>query len=310
MNIGIYGAGNFGFALAYHLGKGNENHQFAVYDENKNVRDSLIKTRINPYVDKNKKIDSKIKVYENKESFIKKADVLILAIPSKELRKTAKEISSWIKINTIIVNTAKALDSETGDVFSKTFKELIKKKHKFAFLSGGMISKDLIDGNHLSATIASRSKKTRNTLKNIFESDKLQIQLTNDLYGAECSGAFKNILSTYMGILEGKNTPSGTKIFLLTEMIEKLEKLGVKEFKAKKETFKMSTPCWGNDILISCFSKTRNKEFGKIIGMGTRFEQDKIDMIKTNKTVEVFETIKAAEKNKELKKIINEVLTQ
>ncbi|KAA0003133.1 MAG: hypothetical protein FE044_01935 [Thermoplasmata archaeon] len=37
---------------------------------------------------------------------------------------------------------------------------------------------------------------------------------------------------------------------------------------AKPHTFSMESQCWGNDLWMSCTGKSRNREFGKLIGDG------------------------------------------
>ena len=125
MNIGIYGCGNFGFALAYHVGNIETNQNVAIYDHSNETTKNLREQRKNLSVSKSKKLNKKVIIYENKKEFIKRTDVLILTIPSKALRKVIYEIEPWLKKGVIILNTAKALDSYTGNVMSKSFKTIM-----------------------------------------------------------------------------------------------------------------------------------------------------------------------------------------
>ena len=58
----------------------------------------------------------------------------------------------------------------------------------------------------------------------------------------------------------------------------------------KPHTFSMESQCWGNDLWMSCTGKSRNREFGKLIGDGLSPKEALKEMEKKHKLVEGYYT--------------------
>jgi len=295
-NILIYGLGAFGFANLRHLDKNTSetNQWFLVgYDVVPEVMQSLQDTGRHQfrYTDLTYNFSSKVQFITDVESLLPEVDVLVLAVPSQFLLDVIQQIYPKLKPTCILVNVSKAL-SPHWKLFSQEFQILWVDVHnQYAMLAWGMIAQHFFEGFPLGCTIATQNQKVQQTLQNVFASDKLFVQFSNDIVGTECAGAFKNIGSILMGRFEWKNYPYGTITYYITRFSEEIEKLAYIYFNANKQTFTISSQCRGNDYFMSCTSNTRNKQFGKLLGQGNTFDQAQKTMLEQKKTIEGTKTL-------------------
>jgi len=293
--------GNFGFALLKHLTKKINKNQFTlhVYDKNEIVRKSLKKKKQHPFLHPSILINKNVIIEDTPKNLVDKTDILILAVTSSAIREVVGSIKSYINKKMIIVNTAKALESESGERFSNVISNCLKNtKYSFsiAMLAGGTIAKDLFCREPLGIDIASRNKKTLKILKEIFTSDNLDVYITTDLKGVEYAAAFKNVISIFAGLMKGLGFSYGSETHIISRTAGEIKRLVVKSLGAKEKTFSNESQCWGNDMWMSATGNTRNREFGILLGKGYSPQKAIAKMTKENKTVEGINTVRVIKK--------------
>lgn len=300
--VSIYGIGNFGYALLKHLDKKDSKDFFLeAYDRNKKLVDFLDKNREHAYFHKGQKVSAQIAFVKNPAELLANCDILILTVTSNAVKTVLKNIKQYINKKIIIVNTAKALDWNSGQRISQVaVEELQGKNYNYALLSGGTIAKDLFNLEPLGANIACANKKILKDLAWLFRSNNLFIYPTADVIGAEYASAFKNVISILAGITKGLGFPYGAETHIISRAAAEVEALVVKRLGGQKKTFSMGSQCWGNDLWMSCTGNTRNREFGVLIGRGVDMKTALKNMKKENKTVEGINTIKILNKIKNI----------
>lgn len=300
--VSIYGIGNFGYALLKHLDK-KDSRDFVLqaYDRDKELINFLDKNREHAYFHKGQKVSVRIAFAKNPAELLANCDILILAVTSNAVKTVLKNIKQHINKKIIIVNTAKALDWDSGQRISEIADEELKgKNYNYALLSGGTIAKDLFNHEPLGASIACEDKKILTDLAKLFSSNNLFIYPTTDVIGAEYASAFKNVVSILAGITKGLGFPYGAETHIISRAAAEVEDLVVKKLGGQKKTFSMGSQCWGNDLWMSCTGNTRNREFGILIGQGVDMKTALKNMKKENKTVEGINTIKILHKIKNI----------
>lgn len=300
--VSIYGIGNFGYALLKHLDKKDSKDFFLeAYDRNKKLVDFLDKNREHAYFHKGQKVSARIAFAKNPAELLANCDILILAVTSNAVKTVLKNIKQYINKKIIIVNTAKALDWDSGQRISEIADEELKgKNYNYALLSGGTIAKDLFDNEPLGASLACANKKILKELNFLFKSGSLFIYPTTDLAGVEYASAFKNVISILAGITNGLGFSYGAETHIISRAAAEVEDLTVKKLGGNKKTFAMGSQCWGNDLWMSCTGNTRNREFGILIGQGVGVKAALKIMKKENKTVEGINTVKILHKIKNI----------
>lgn len=297
MKIGIVGVGMFGFALARYLGKKYEKDksiEIMAYDKNKNLIRHLQEYRVHLYHFKNKRLPQNIELTTNKKELTENSELIIMAVPSQAVRETTREIKNYLENDVIILNTAKALETKTAKIFSEVIAEELgdNLKYTIAKLSGGTFAEDIVNEAPLGADIACLNKKILKKLQDIFHSSTLRVYTNMDLIGVEYAGAFKNVIAILAGIVNGLNLPYGSETHMISRAAKEAKEIAVK-LGAKPHTFSMESQCWGNDLWMSCTGKSRNREFGKLIGKGLSPAEALRKMEEKHKLVEGYFTTAA-----------------
>ena len=263
-------------------------------DSNKELIKYLQEHHMHLYHFKNKKISGNITFTSDKKKVTHDADFVIISVSSQATRETIHEIKDCLKEDTIILNTAKALEIGTAKTFYEVVKEELKKtsvRYYVAKLSGGTFAEDIINAAPLGADIACEEHFALEKIQKIIHSNNLRIYGNTDMIGVEYAGAFKNIIAIFAGIINGLGLPYGSETHIISRAAKEAADIALK-FGAKPHTFSMGSQCWGNDLWMSCTGRSRNREFGRIIGEGMT-AQTALNMLqKKHKLVEGYYTVK------------------
>jgi len=248
---------------------------------------------------KNIKISKSVIFPDNSEELVADTDILILAVTSDAIKQVIANLKPHVNRELIVVNTAKALDAETGLRFSVVISECLKNiRYPFsvAMFAGGTIARDLVNHEPLGVDIASESKRTLKILKGIFTTDNLHVYATTDIKGVEYAAAFKNVVSVLAGVVNGLGFSYGSQTHVISRAAGEVKKFVVGRLGGEERTFSMESQCWGNDMWMSCTGNTRNREFGILLGRGYKTKEAIAAMQERNKTVEAINTVKAIKK--------------
>lgn len=275
--IAFVGLGNFGFALLKHFDVKNETilqknpdhhdhtYHLNAYDRHSEVIESLKMTRTHPTLFKTEKISHHVKFSSTIEETIKNADYIILAVSSIALEEIFFKIKPYKKPGSIIINTSKALENQTGKRYSQLAKKILGDT-PYALLVGGTQAQDLFLKEPLGATIACSQDKLLPELQSLFNSYNLSVYPSKDIIGVEYASAFKNVISILAGITRGMGFSYGSETYIISRAAYEVETLVVEKLGGTHETFAMGSQCWGNDLWMSCTSDTRNKALGILTG--------------------------------------------
>ena len=104
----------------------------------------------------------------------------------------------------MILNLAKGIDNRSLETISeKLVSLLLPLPYTYAYISGGMIAQELIDGNMLGADIVTENREVGTYLKQLFQSESLAIQLKiENPKNTELYAALKNIVALILGYYE------------------------------------------------------------------------------------------------------------
>lgn len=298
MKISIVGTGMFGFAIGRHLAKkylADDTIIVITYDSNAELMQHLRRYRTHLYHFKDKKMPPNVSFASDKKELIEDADVIVLAVTSQAVRSIVEEIKDYFKNGVIILNTAKALEIKTGKIFSDVIKEEITNtaiNYCNAKLSGGTFAVDLVNDVPLGADIACVNISALKKLQEIFHGKTLRIYGNTDLVGVEYAGAFKNVIAILAGIINGLGLPYGSETHIISRAAKEAKEIAV-ALGGKPHTFSMESQCWGNDLWMSCTGKSRNREFGRLVGTGLSPSDALEEMKAGRKLVEGYYTAEA-----------------
>ena len=297
LNIGIYGIGNFGYAILKHLSQKNLSHKLYCFDRNKHVLNSISEHNKHPFLHTDYKLNNNINVCLTPLKLIEKVDVLILCVTSDAINEVSDQINNYSNKKLFILNTAKAISKTSGMTISTIFSTKLKSSlYEYGMLAGGTIAADLFKEEPLGITIAFKNKKAQLLLKDIFSNKNLKVYTSSDVIGVEYASAFKNIIAILAGIVSGLNYSFGSETHLISVASGEVRDLVINFLGGKSETFMMESQCWGNDLWMSCLGNSRNRKLGILIAKHNSFSVGINEAVKQKITVEGVNSIISLEK--------------
>lgn len=291
--LAIYGIGNFGYAWVKHFDQMQDAPVSVVaYDRNHEVIDSLRTSGQHPFLHSGVTTAGNVTFVDSPQDLVSDADVVLLAVTSDATKEVLTQIRPHLRDGVIIVNTAKALDSTTGQRLSQVVKEQMDgHAYTYALLAGGTIASDLFAHEPLGIDLACEFEGKHSDLVALFESPNLSVYPTADLTGVEYASAFKNVIAILAGMISGMGFSYGSETHVISRAATEIEHLVTTQLGGQPETFRMSSQCWGNDLWMSCTGKTRNRAFGELLGQGMSVGEAEQSMQQQHQTVEGTRTI-------------------
>jgi len=266
----ILGAGAFGFALAKLLGDNNPDLPIMIYDPMKDYIEAIIKTRQHATFHKGVTLAKNVVATHDLKEAINGANLVVLAAPGAYIRGAVKDIVPLIKIETIIINVAKALEPVSNKFLSEVCDEELSKctvKTYFGALAGGMIAEEVTKLYPIAADLACENLAVGNHVRKLFQAPTFKINCLDDVVGVELAGALKNVVAIGAGLIDGLGYDTSSKAAYVSEAAKEMQSVAI-NLGAKPTTFGLGSHAWLNDLLTTCFGPSRNRYFGELIGKG------------------------------------------
>ena len=274
-NFRIFGAGEWGLAVANHLSCLDNRVEVFLRNDNKvnEYNESLFYKGLNLSFNKNIIFRS----FEELNHLPNSVDNFnIIASSSSGFSDIINGYSVYFKSCESIIWLTKGLDHSKGLLFHEIIDKILSPDIKKCIISGPSFAKDLVAAKPLKVSVASTCDELANSIIKIMETKNFRFEKTADIIGVEISGVIKNISGILAGILTANLYPD--------EYIEELISLSQKDVKSitRKITKKqdsylvtedqlektvLSPACYG-DIHLTCyFNTSRNRQLGlKIAG--------------------------------------------
>ena len=258
MKILVLEPGAWGTALGILLSKKN---QVSFWYENPEFSFKLSKFRENEKLPEIK-IPKKIFISSNLEQLITGTNLILIASPSFNFRKTLLKIKRFKKLPPFL-GIAKGIEKETLKVPSQIVEEVLG-SIPYAHLSGPGFAKEIVRGKRAQEVIASKNRTFLEKLKEVFQVKPLKIYTTTDLIGVQLAGTIKNSLAIGISLVEAaRPKPEIEKIRpkLIEQGLEEMIKIG-KAMGGKEKTF--LGPAGLEDLILTSTNPlSRNFQFGK-----------------------------------------------
>ncbi len=287
-NVGVIGAGSWGTALALLLNKNG--HSVTVWSISEEEISMLSAEREHKSKLPGVKIPDDMAFTTNMEEAVRGKDILVLAVPSKFTRGTARNMKDYVAEGQIIVDVAKGIEEDTLMTLSQQIEQEVPQAD-VAVLSGPSHAEEVGRGLPTTVVIGAKTEKTAVYLQEIFMNDVFRVYTSPDMLGMELGGSLKNVIALAAGIADGMGYGDNTKAALITRGIAEIARLGVKMGGAI-ESFTGLTGI--GDLIVTCASvHSRNRKAGYLMGQGKSMEEamEEVQMV-----VEGVYSAKAAEK--------------
>ena len=270
--VAVVGAGAYGTALAHVAAQ--DGTQVALWSRRSEVAASINRTGQNPSYLDGITLAPSVSASDDLVTVLRDADAVLLVVPSRAIRTTARAMRSALPAGIPIVVCAKGIESETGLLMSQVVEDELP-GHSVGALSGPTFATELAAGHPSAATLAFSFDQTDRLdpensaaarMAVTLATPAFRTYLSDDLVGVEIGGAVKNVIAIACGMMRGAGFAENTRAALITRGLDEMKALA-EALGGRRETV---TGLAGiGDLTLTCSSTTsRNMSLGVQLGQG------------------------------------------
>ncbi len=305
--VSVIGAGSWGTALAIMLNKNG--HDVTIWARRKESIENMKKDRENKEYLPNVAIGENVVLTNDLEYAVKNGDIIISAVPSKAVRKTAESIAPFVTDDKIIVNVAKGIEEGSLKRLSEVIRECIP-NCGVCTLSGPSHAEEVGREIPTAVVVASNDIKIAEEVQHEFMNPSFRVYTNDDEIGVELGAALKNLIALAAGMCDGLGFGDNTKAALMTRGVAEIGRLGV-AMGGRIETFAGLSGI--GDLIVTCTSMhSRNRRAGILLGKGKSLDETlkevKMVVEGVNTAKAAYELSKKYNVDMPITKAINEVL--
>ncbi len=264
MRIAVIGDGGWGTTLALLLTR--KGYDVSLWGAFHDYVEEMRRTRLNRKFLPGVLIDDAIALDWDLEKALKKAELIVLAVPSEYMRQVCGRVREYLAGEEIVISVSKGLEIPSHKRMSEVIREVLGEYTKLAVISGPSLAMEVAQGIPTTVTASSKEKSLAVKIQQIFITDNVRVYTSDDVLGVELGGALKNVVAIAAGIIDGMGFGANTKSGLVTRGLAEIIRLGT-AMGARAETF-MGLSGLG-DLVTTCISDlSRNHRFGCQVGKG------------------------------------------
>jgi glycerol-3-phosphate dehydrogenase (NAD(P)+) len=300
----IFGAGEWGLAVANHLSI--QNNLVEIYLRDTDKVDSYKTNKIHENLDI--KFGKNISFFNlNRVSEISNDPntINIIATSSSGFLNIIKDNLNYFKKSQSLTWLTKGLDHLSGSLFHQVLDELLPDEIDKCIISGPSFAIDLVNKKNIKVSIASTDDLLTEVFVNAMNTDYFTLYPTHDLIGVEVSGVLKNISAILAGSLTANEFPDEyvhELISISQQEVYRISKLimatshgyEVSDSEMKKT---LTSPACLGDLELTCFYNTsRNRQLGLKLARDCNIKK----LLSKIGTVEGYLSTETLFKNKEI----------
>ena len=201
--ISVVGCGRWGAFIAKYLS--DLGHAVTLYGRPGSRRmEELLQTRKNALME----LPAGVKLETSLSAALSGAEILVVSIPSQQLRSLLKEVAKEPELPKTLVLCMKGLEIGSGKRLSTVAEEELGERMKVAVWIGPGHVQAFCAGIPNCMVIDSADEPTKQTLVDAFSGDLIRFYYGQDLVGNEIGAAAKNVVGIAAGFLDGLGIPS------------------------------------------------------------------------------------------------------
>jgi glycerol-3-phosphate dehydrogenase (NAD(P)+) len=263
MKIAILGAGAWGSALAKIISENG--HVITLWGHQPDHLKALADSRMNELLP-GVTLPAEIQLQSDISKAVSHAECVVMAVPSKAFRATAKNVAGY---RGIVVSATKGIEFDSGLTMCGIVREVISAAIPVA-LSGPSFALEAALNVPTAIVAASSDASAAQTVQQAFHRPWFRVYTNSDPLGVELGGALKNVVAIAAGTGDGLGFGDNSKAALITRGIVEMRRLGV-AVGARPETFSGLSGL--GDLTATCYSRlSRNRAFGERVGRGEKLE--------------------------------------
>jgi glycerol-3-phosphate dehydrogenase (NAD(P)+) len=216
------------------------------------------------------------------------ADVLVLGVPTQQLRTALEAAMQHVRPWIPIISLAKGLEQGSRMRMTEVISD-VAPGHPAAALAGPNLAAEVLQGYAAAAVVATPDVKIAQSLQALFSGRVFRVYTSQDVVGVELGGALKNVIAIASGMGEGLGVGDNTRALSITRGLAEIIRLGT-AMGGDARTFAGLTGM--GDLIATCMSPlSRNRTMGFELAQGRTPDEIAADMgqvvegAKTSRTV-------------------------
>jgi len=282
LKVGLLGGGSWGTTVASLTAR---NCPTTLWARKQKTVNEINQLHTNEKYLPNARLTSSLKASTSIEKTVHDADVIVMGIPSQQMRNVLRDARPYIRPWVPIISLSKGLEIGTKMRMTEVIEEEMP-GHPAGVLTGPNLAKEIAVGQAAASVIAMVDNTIAKRLQQVFSTGLFRVYTNEDVIGCELGGALKNIMAIATGMGDGAEAGDNTRAAVITRGLAELTRLGV-AMGGKPLTF--SGLAGIGDLVATCGStKSRNRYVGFQLGRGRKLD----DIIE--EMAEVAEGVKTA----------------
>ncbi len=288
LNTVVVGSGTMGTALSHLIASAG--HDCILLTENKPVVETINTLHRHPVFFKGLAIHSNVTAATEFEAHIPDADLLVMAVPSYDMRKLARQIGHLVNAHHSVLSVTKGFEPFTHKLMSQVLVEELETVH-IGTLSGPNITLDLVKNLPTVLAVASTSAQMRKHGEYAFSSPTVKIMSSGDIQTYEYTSALKNIVALEVGIVTGLGLGDNFRALIFAEGMAEISQLMEKMGLSASVFYGLAGL---SDIFLTCSSHfAKNYTIGMQLGDGASLLELMDDLKAKGEVAEGLESVKA-----------------
>jgi glycerol-3-phosphate dehydrogenase (NAD(P)+) len=270
MRAAVLGAGSWGTTFAKLLADaGNE---AVIWARREEVAAAIRGYGTNPEYLPSIRLPARVTATADAEEAIRKAELVVFAVPSQTLRSNLTGWRSWLHPDATLVSLAKGIELGTRKRMSEVITEVAEVgPDRVVVVSGPNLAAEIAAEQPTASVIAGLDPARTTALQNASSTWYFRPYTNDDVVGCELGGAVKNVIALAYGIATAMRLGDNTKATLITRGLAETARLGVR-LGADPLTFAGLAGL--GDLIATCSSPlSRNRRFGEHLGRGESLAQ-------------------------------------
>ena len=229
------------------------------------------------------------------------ADLAIWAVPSQKLRENVSQASDYLTNSMILMSAAKGLEISSGKRMSQVLAEEITPslRGQICVISGPNLAGEITQGLPAASVIAAQGIALAERARELMESPKFVLSISDDVIGVELGGALKNIIALGAGMIDGLSLGDNAKGAFVAWGWAEVVQLGV-TLGARASTFYGLAGL--GDLIATCSSTlSRNHYVGYELAKGRSLSEISASMTHVAEGVATTVAVHQLAKNQGLK---------
>ena len=220
---------------------------------------------------------SKLVLNTDLKEIIKKADVLIMAVPSAFLKTALSGLTSDDFKNKQVFSAIKGIVPEhnliVGEFFNKEYKIPVE---SIGVITGPCHAEEVAMEKLSYLTIASQNADNAGFIASQLKCRYIKTTVSDDIYGTEYSAVLKNVFAIASGICHGLGYGDNFQAVLISNAIQEIKRFVDVVHPIDRD---INSSAYLGDLLVTAYSQfSRNRTFGGMIGKGYSVKSAQLEM--------------------------------